>query len=118
MRQSLIWKGIQRNYGLTCGMYSLTQVSTIIAKSTLFIGNNSGLAPITFLSGTPSVVVLGCVPGKIRTLLNTELLNIIFCFGNGEKCTYFSCCDGFNKPNYRDLERYVCLSSVRDGPSI
>lgn len=94
------------------GKTSLNQAAEVIAHAKLFIGNDSGLAHVAFLVGTPSLVVFGCVPGELRIPLDSRLAANITVLGAGRECPLFPCYDGFNRPHCANDEPLICLRGV------
>lgn len=94
------------------GKTSLAQAAAIISKAALFVGNDSGLSHMAFLTGTPAVVVFGCVPGELRIPMESYLAKNIKTLGAGDNCPSFPCYDGFNRPYCQNPERFICLKGV------
>jgi ADP-heptose:LPS heptosyltransferase len=94
------------------GKTNFQQACSVIVGARLFIGNDSGLTHAAFLGGVPSIAIFGCVSGKQRIPLNPSLSSKITCLGAGERCPYFPCYDGFNKPNCKHERRKICLEGV------
>jgi len=94
------------------GRTSLGQLASVLAGSRLYLGNDSGPSHMAFLSAQASVVVFGCVGGKQRIPLDPGLSSRIRVLGNGSACPHFPCYDGFTKPECRNPEPCLCLTSV------
>lgn len=94
------------------GKTNLNQAAVVIARAKLFIGNDSGLAHMAFLSGTSSVVVFGCVSGEHRIPLDPMLAAKVISLGEGNNCPHFPCYDGFNRPHCVNSTALICLLDV------
>ena len=108
MAESLRQEGVINLMGKT----TLNQAAEVIAHAKLFIGNDSGLAHVAFLVGTPSLVVFGCVPGQLRIPLDSTLAANITALSAGNECSRFPCYDGFNRPHCVNEEPLICLRGV------
>jgi ADP-heptose:LPS heptosyltransferase len=101
------------NHGINMvGKTTFSEVAYIIKRSKLYIGNDSGLSHVAFLSQVPSIAIFGCVPSRLRVPLAPPLREQILEFGAGDSCPFFPCYDGFNKPHCKNREKYICLQKI------
>jgi ADP-heptose:LPS heptosyltransferase len=69
------------------GALSIRGTAALLARCTLYVGNDSGLFHLAAAVGTPQVVIFGPVPGRNRAYWNTMALGTIErCDGCGETC--------------------------------
>ncbi|WP_185805696.1 glycosyltransferase family 9 protein [Chlorobium phaeovibrioides] len=94
------------------GRTTIAEVAGIIAQSRIFLGNDAGLSHIAVLSAPASVVIFGCVGGKQRIPLDSELAAHIRVLGGGSSCSSFPCYNGFSRPVCNNHEQYQCLGSI------
>jgi len=111
MAEALAGNGVINLAGVT----TLPQVASVIAGARVFIGNDSGLSHIAFLTAPSSVAIFGCVGGHQRIPLDPVLASRIMVLGKGEGCRDFPCYDGFNRPDCRNRDRYGCLRALKAG---
>jgi ADP-heptose:LPS heptosyltransferase len=69
------------------GKLSIRETAALLARCTLYLGNDSGLFHLAAAVGTPQVVIFGPVPGRNRAYWNTTALGTVErCLGCGEHC--------------------------------
>lgn len=112
--EELEMAGVLESYGCLnlAGRTSLAQLASVITRSELFIGNDSGPSHIAFLTAVASVAVFGCVGGGQRIPLDPLIQERIRLLGDGEACPFFPCYDGFSKPVCRNAQGCRCLHGV------
>jgi hypothetical protein len=94
------------------GKTTFHQACRVITNARLVIASDSGLAHAALLCAVPAIVIFGCVAGQQRLPLDSGLAHKSVALGAGERCPYFPCYDGFNKPRCKNKERFVCLRGV------
>lgn len=88
---------------------TIKEANSIISNSALYIGNDSGLTHFAFLSKRPVISIFGCVDFFKRIPLSIDLNKNKFNFTNSNKCSFFSCYDGYNKPTCINDKKFICL---------
>ena len=88
---------------------TIKQANSIISNSELYIGNDSGLTHFAFLSKKPVISIFGCVDFFKRIPLSNDLNKNKFNYTNSNKCNFFSCYDGYNKPTCINDKKFICL---------
>lgn len=94
------------------GKTTLGQLSSVIAGSSIYLGNDSGPSHIAFLVAPASVVVFGCVGGVQRIPRGGAGNGRIRILGAGRECSRFPCYDGFSWPRCNNREPFRCLGAV------
>jgi len=94
------------------GCTTLLEMSDLISKSKLYIGNDSGPSHIAYLNARRSIVFFGSVRFEDRVPLNLKLTNNITCIDSRSDCNYFPCYDGLSEPNCINNRKYSCISNA------
>jgi len=94
------------------GCTTLLEMSYLISKAKLYIGNDSGPSHIAYLNARKSIVFFGSVRFEDRVPLNLKFTNNITCIDSRSNCNYFPCYDGLSKPNCVNDRKYSCISNA------
>lgn len=94
------------------GKTNILEMNYLIKNCNLYIGNDSGPSNIAYITAPKSLVFFGSVSYENRLPLNEKLSTFIYAFDSRGDCDFFPCYNGYDKPNCKSLNRYVCLKNT------
>ena len=94
------------------GSTTILQMSDLISKARLYIGDDSGPSHVAYLNARRSLVLFGSVRFEDRMPLNPILIKKITCIDSRSDCNYFPCYDGLSKPKCANNQKYSCIANI------
>jgi hypothetical protein len=101
-----------RRYNVTnlIGKTTLSEFCYLSRFASGYIGNDSGPTQLAIASSCKKVIVLdGCVPYDLRLPKFSSFKNDILFFNKAQKCPFYPCFTGYERPICINSEKYWCL---------